>query len=226
MNPIVLVPEYQAITECGRCGHLARGCKKQSPADWEGVGRIQKLHGSACRQGCWNFRQVVHLDVKGKVVFYLTMKPPLAQFFAVQHHINWEGMTCRQFCSQVMPSFRQSIATEWRHLLVLGRCTLPEHVLRPMSRKDVQYQYQNPIPPVISWSLGWIKLSKQGLNGVDRSLVTKLLWSVSLRSWAVKNLRRERVKWKRWNGNCFSSVMKSHKWRTAGHFQMKPLATR
>lgn len=73
-----------------------------------------------------------------------------------------------------MPSFRQSIATEWLHLLVLGRCMLPEHVLRPMSRKDVQYQYQNH--STCDFLEFRLKLSKQGLNRVDRSLVTKLLY--------------------------------------------------
>ncbi len=89
-----------------------------------------------------------------------------------------------------------------------------------ISTKDVQYiitffvfHISNRIIPVISWSLGWIDQSK-GVNEVNRSPVTKLL-SVSLRSSALKNLQHERAKWKRWNGNCFSSVMKLHIWRTA-----------
>lgn len=96
-QPIIFIRRIQQfLYHATECGHLARGCQKQSPADWEGVGRIQKLHGSACRQGCWNFRQVVHLDIKGKVVICLTIKAWIEKVWLVGH---FARRSCLPFAS-------------------------------------------------------------------------------------------------------------------------------
>ena len=96
-QPIIFIRRIQLfLYHATECGHLARGCQRQSPADWEGVGRIQKLHGSACRQGCWNFRQVVHLDIKGKVAICLTIKTSMEKVWLAG---NFARRSCLPFTS-------------------------------------------------------------------------------------------------------------------------------